>query len=288
MKNTCTILDYSPYDNPLDAQSDLLLAQALRAVDLEVEILPLSPLSAQQVEASLIWLRYDIRSRKDLLLILEFGRLLESRGKRMFPSPTVIWKAEDRWETYLAMKKAGVPVLPTFRGREFAACPYPAIFKARTGTGRLGSQVVPRQEDLTAHDIPTPAVFPDGSKVDGIMLRSPLKGQEYLCQPHIPHTRTLVVAVAGSTAFCCLEKGSRSALEERPIQPIPLTDDIRRISQAAFQAVGLITGTVELIETPEGLRVLELHTSPRLSYSSLPAIDLAGPMVKSLSNLLPV
>ena len=282
MNDSCAILDYSPYGNAFDPRSDALLASALTAEQRKVDILPLSRETVLHVDAGTIWLRYDIRSRKDLLLIMELGRLLESRHKRVFPSPKAVWAAEDKWETFLALQKNGIPTLPTFRSRDYALCSFPAMFKTRTGWGGLGNQLIPRPEDLAVHDVPTSATLLDGTPVAGVMRRSPLKSDGYLCQPFIPHVRTLVLALAGQIPICCLEDRGQNAFEEGRGPVVPLTEEALKLSQAALKAVGLVAGTIDLIETPEGLRVLEVNSAPRLTYPHLPDVDLAGPMVKAV------
>jgi ribosomal protein S6--L-glutamate ligase len=48
---------------------------------------------------------------------------------------------------------------------------------------------------------------------------------------------------------------------------------------AALDAVGLVTGTADLLELDGGIAVLEVNSAPGLEYPSIPELDLAGPMV---------
>lgn len=278
----CAVLDHSPYGNVFDPRSNALIAGALEAAGWRADLLSLSRATAEQVRADLAWLRFDIRSRKDLLLVLELARLLESRGIRVFPSPSVIWAAEDKWETFLRLRKAGIRIPPTFRGRDHALCPYPAIFKPRVGWGGLGNKIIQCHEDLAGHDIPTPATLPDGTQIEGVMLRSPLKGDDYLCQAFYEHPRTLIACLANDVPICGIDDRADSGFEEGRGPVVPLSDEVLGLARASMKAVGLIAGTVDLIETPEEILVLEVNSAPRLTYPHLPEVDLATPMVKAV------
>ena len=279
---SCTVLDFSPYGNIFDPRSDALIAAACEAAGHRAEILPLTRETASSAEADLFWLRYDIRSRKDLLHVLELARLLESRGSRVHPRPRVIWAAEDKWETTRLLAKAGIPIPSTFRGRDYARCPFPAIFKPRAGWGGLGNKIIRQPADLAAHDIPTPATLVDGTTVEGVMLRSPLKSDEYICQEFHEHPRTLIACWADGVPICGIDDHADNAFEEGRGPVVPLDDEAVRLADAAMRAVGVIAGTVDLIETDRGLLVLEVNSAPRLTYPHLPGIDLATPMVRAV------
>lgn len=60
---------------------------------------------------------------------------LEERGVRVFNNAQTSRTANDKWETYLACKEWGIPVLPTERAADKTALGYPCIVKTTDGHG---------------------------------------------------------------------------------------------------------------------------------------------------------
>ena len=264
MQQQMTVLSFSPYDNPYDPKSNSLLAQASRNAGVQTEIVSFSRDKIPVIPSEKIWLRYDIRSGNDLKWVLEVAAALRNNGHKVFPSPKSIWVAEDKWETHLVLQKAGVPIPKTFRAKDLTICGFPAILKTRVGWGGMGNKVVLQQTALQA--LP------------------PFKKNEYICQSFIPHSRTLIIAIAGATEICCIEDQGNTAFDDGRMAVIPSTGEALALSLQALQATGLVTGTVDLIESPEGIQVLEVNSAPRITYPHLPGVDLANPMVKTVLN----
>jgi len=262
MKPVMTILDFSTYDNTYDPKSNALLAQAAGSAGVPTEIVNFAREKIPVVASEKIWLRYDIRSGNDLKWVLEVATALRNSGKKVFPSPKSIWMAEDKWETYLVFKKNEVPTPPTFRAKDLSMCGFPVILKPRVGWGGLGNKIL----------------FDENA----VQALPPFKKNEYICQPFIEHPRTVIMAVAKSQAICCIDDQGGNAYDDGRVAVIPSPGGALGLALQALRGTGLVTGTVDLIESPEGLKVLEVNSAPRITYPHLPGADLANPMVKTV------
>lgn len=255
-----TILDFTVYGNRYDPASDALLEAAARKLGIETTTLVISRADAPAiVPTENVWLRYDVRSRDDLDLMVELARRLKGGQHRVFPSAQAILAAGDKWETYRVLWQSGVHVPKTTLAPQWPQTERPFIIKPRIGWGGMGAAVVRNDADLGAH-------------------RS-LLNKRHVCQPFIAHTRTLTVALAGERGVVCIEDVGTGPKPERRTEVAPLTLGATQQAMFALAATGLVAGTVDLIGSPGGLRVLEVNSSPRLTYPHLPAADLAAPMV---------
>jgi glutathione synthase/RimK-type ligase-like ATP-grasp enzyme len=253
------ILDYSVYGNDRDPESDRLLAAAACACGMDVVVESIALGTPVQAAAERVWLRYDLRSRGELSWIAAVAHDLRQRGHRVFPPATSILAAEDKWETLHAFHAAGVSTLPTFLGFDLDRCGVPAMLKPRVGWGGQGNLVLRGGADVAA--------------------AATVRAEDYICQPYIPHRRTWVVAVAAGREIVAIE-ARREAERDGEVQVLPLPPGGPGLASAAVTAVGLVAGTVDLIETLDGLRVLEVNSAPRIPYPDLPTVDLATPMVR--------
>lgn len=262
MKNKLTILDFSEYENPFDPRSDALLKGAAEAAGMNSGILNYSKEAIPEVDSAKIWMRYDIRSRSDLKWVLEVATTLKRRGHRIFPSPKAIWLAEDKWETFMTLDKAGIPLPTTFRSKDLLKCGFPAILKTRVGWGSMGNRVILEEKAIAS--------------------LTPYRKDDYICQRFIPHERTFIIALAGEAELACLVDTGRTMADEEKVAPVQAPPGAYIMARKAAEVIGLPAGTVDLIESQDGLKVLEVNSAPRITYPHIPGLDLATPMVKAV------
>lgn len=267
------LLDYSPFGNEHDYRSDRLLQASLQSSAIPTRLELLAPDKIPAIHEDLVWLRYDVRSPADLHWVVELAGHLENDGHTVFPSSESIQKAEDKWETWLAFERHHVQSPITFPSSKLEQCGYPAIIKQRVGWGGKGNTIL--KEPTQTEEIK--------AKLNDC----------FICQRFFSHQRTLIAAIAGEKGICCLEDWGEAPFNGIPsvehphgtnermnlIEFPPTTLDLALLS---LRAVGSHTGTVDLLETPDGFTVLEVNLSPRIFHSSLPDIDLATPMAEAV------
>ena len=268
MKRDLAILDYSIYGNRPDPLSDNLLAQAARAAGWRPLISPLEPPGPPAVTPECVWLRYDLRSRSELSWVVSVADRLQQRGHRVFPSAAAILLAEDKWETFHAFRQRGIPTPETLLGLELARCALPVILKPRVGWGGKGC--------LRLH------AAADRAAATTRVAVTTRVAEDDICQPYLAHQRTWIVAVAGGQEIVTLQEPRNDPAHEGETQVRPAPPGAVSLALAALDAVGLVAGTVDLIESPAGLLVLEVNSAPRIPYPDLPDLDLATPMVRSV------
>lgn len=254
------LLDYSPFGNEHDYRSDRLLQSAIQKSGVPTRLELTAPGHLSAIHEDLVWLRYDMRSPADLHWLFELARNIENDGHAIFPASESIRKAEDKWETWLTFEEHHVRSPITFLSSKLEQCGYPAIIKQRVGWGGKGN-----------------AILSEPGQADETQARL---NDCFICQRFYPHQRTLIAAVAGEKCICCIEDwgDARMNLIEFP----PTTLDL---ALSALKAVGSHTGTVDLLETPDGFIVLEVNLSPRIFHPCLPDVDLATVMaVAVLAN----
>ncbi|MBI5394768.1 MAG: ATP-grasp domain-containing protein [Verrucomicrobia bacterium] len=258
-----TILDFSVYGNRYDPESDALLEAATQRLGVTTTTTFVSREQAATVlpDSEWVWLRYDLRSSDDLELVVSLARRLEIEGRRVFPSAAAILATEDKWEGCLALRRGGVAVPETALAMEWARFPLPIIVKSRVGWGGIGT-----------------AVARDAAELERARA---LLDEEHICQPFIASTRTLVVALADGGEIACIEDLCGLSTDGRT-RTVPMPPDAAALAARTLEATGLVAGTVDMIESPDGLRVLEVNSSPRITYPHLPELDLATPMMKAV------
>ena len=259
MKETLAILDYSVHGNAIDAESDRLLAVAATAAGLDAVVRSIAPGKSLRVDAGRIWLRYDLRSRRELSWLVRVASDLRQKGHRVFPSPMSILLAGDKWETYHALRAAAIPTPATRLLLDPFPRRYPAMLKPRVGWGGKGNRVLQDATDCLAGISP----------------------EDTIVQPFIPHCRMWIVPVADGQELPAIEE-RREPERDGEARVSPLPDGGAGLAAAAARALGLAAGTADLIEGPEGLIVLEVNSAPCISYPDLPEVDLAGPMVRAV------
>ncbi|MBA4417176.1 MAG: hypothetical protein C0392_04605 [Syntrophus sp. (in: bacteria)] len=262
------ILDYSPYGNKADMESDVLFKGAAEALGYRTRVIPLIRGKAIPEPEKRVWLRYDLRSRRDLAWITRLAGNLETDGHLVFPRSLSILMSEDKWETHLALQAADIPSVATFRPGKAPKSRAKAILKPRVGWGGIGIKVL--------------------ENTDGSFPLPPGRPEHFIWQPFVPHRQTWTVAVAGESPVATLEKRATgkdfrtNADFGESAAHIAGPNDGAALAARALTAVGLVTGTVDIIEVEGRLTVLEVNSAPCVWYDNLPALDLAGPMVRSV------
>ena len=259
MKPELEILDYSVYGNAIDAESDRLLAAAaenegfrttVRAIALDQEVRP---------AAERVWLRYDLRSPGELHWIVGLSERLHAAGHRVFPSALSLVLAGDKWETYQRLRAVAVPTPPTRLSNDPERPGYPLMLKRRVSWGGIGNRVLRGASDIAATTF----------------------SEEDICQPFIPHQRTWIVPVAGGVELFAIE-ARRDPGHDGDVRLLSLPEGGAGLASAALKALELAAGTADLMESEQGLLVLEVNSAPRLPYPDLPGADLATPMVRAV------
>jgi glutathione synthase/RimK-type ligase-like ATP-grasp enzyme len=202
-----------------------------------------------------------VRHPDDLAWAVECALRLRHEGVRVFPSAEALLAAEDKWVTALAFRKASIPIPPTRLANDLPDGPFPMILKPRVGWGAENNRVIFSAADPGTTDATSNA---------------------FVVQPFIPHERTLIAAVAAGRPIVCIEPTGGGVRPVVRASVVPFPERAVDLATRALAAVDLITGTVDLIETPDGLRVLEVNSAPQLTYPHLPGCDLAGPMVEAV------
>lgn len=255
------VFDFSWYGNRFDPESDRLLQLAFRQRGMDCGVVqpPVQVLPTRNPPSA--WLRYDLRSPEDLRWVADAATRLAREGTRIFPTAAAIVAAEDKWRTAGALKKAGVPIPQTRLGKDVLDLPFPVILKPRVGWGARNVWVIQ---------------FPG----DPGLIEA--KNEDFVAQTFIPHDRTLIAAIAAGQPIACIEDIGGGIQARGRVGVIPFPKGAVELAVRALTAVGLVCGTVDLIESPGGLRVLEVNSAPRLTYPYLPDLDLAGPMVEAV------
>ncbi|NLF67939.1 MAG: ATP-grasp domain-containing protein [Candidatus Anammoximicrobium sp.] len=265
MSASLAILDYSVHGNAIDADSDRLLAAAATAAGLETVVQPIAAGREIRPQAERVWLRYDLRSRQELSWIVSIAAGLRRRGHRVYPPPAAILLAEDKWETYHALRAAAVPTLRTFLGLELDRAGLPLILKPRAGWGGQGNRVVRSEQERESLEL--------------------LPAEDYIAQGFVEHSRTWIVPVAQGRELPAIE-ACREPQRDGDVRVLPLPEGGSGLGAAAVAAVGLPAGTVDLIESSQGPVVLEVNSAPRIPYPDLPGVDLATPLVRAVLEWL--
>jgi glutathione synthase/RimK-type ligase-like ATP-grasp enzyme len=261
MNEALAILDYSMHDNTIDVESDRLLAVAAAAAGFDTVVQPIAPEKDVRPDAKRVWLRYDLRSRRELSWIVSVAHDLHGKGHWVFPSAISILLAEDKWEAYHALRDADIPTPRTFLALALPGRGLPAILKPRCGWGGQGNRIVR-----------------NGTDQDSLAR---LVAEDYIGQPFIEHCRTWIVPVAHGHELLAIE-ARRESDRDGDFRVLPLPDGGAGLSAAAVAAVSLPAGTADLIEGPEGPMILEVNSAPCISYPDLPEVDLATPMVRAV------
>jgi glutathione synthase/RimK-type ligase-like ATP-grasp enzyme len=259
MSQALEILDYSVYGNAIDAESDRLLAAAAAAAGFRTVVRSIAPGEDVRPDAERVWLRYDLRSRRDLSWIVSVAHALHCASHRVFPAAVSILFAGDKWETYHALRAAGIPTPATRLVLDFSPHAYPAILKPRVAWGGMGHRVLREAADWAPCDVAEDAIW----------------------QPFLPHNRMWILPLAGERVLPAIEE-RREPERDGEVRVFPPPAGSAELAMAAVRALWLPAATVDVIDSPEGPIVLEVNSAPRVPYPALPEVDLATPMVHAV------
>lgn len=189
--------------------------------------------------------------------VIDALKKLEAQKTIVINQAQVFEKAYDKFRTSLALKQAGLPIPKTYLTRSYEQAVEaikkigtPVVFKPTTGAG--GQGVVKAQ------------IFEDACSIAEILanIESPLYIQELI--PTDRDIRTFVIGdevisaiyrVAAKSWKTSISQGGRAEL-------CPLTDELTNLSLKAAKAIGAEIAGIDLIESKDGYKILEVNTSP--------------------------
>jgi [lysine-biosynthesis-protein LysW]--L-2-aminoadipate ligase len=186
-------------------------------------------------------------------------RALERWGVPTLNTAAAVHLCDDKAENTLALEAAGVPTPRTLLAysvdaalRACEAVGYPAVLKPVTGSwGRLLAKV----------NGPEQARAVLGQKYElGSFHHAIFYIQEYIPKPdrdiraYVVGDR--VLAASYRTAAHWVTNAARGAVSV----PCPITPEIEELSLRACAAVGACLAGVDLIETADGLKIIEVNT----------------------------
>lgn len=261
------IVDFSVYGNETDRSSNALISESAVKKGYQATITEITRSNSRPQVSSFAWLRYDLRSPEDLALIYDLAFSLEKQGCRVFPASHSIILSEDKLETFKALHAAQVPTVDTF-SLDKGVRKNPIVIKPRVSWGGRGIRLIGGPEDLNSIPVTERGL--------------------YIGQPYIEHEKTFTVALAGGKLIATLRTDSSgddfrsNCTEGAPPKIVECQPAMGSLAAGAINAMGLVTGTVDIIEDGCTMLVLEVNSAPRLSYETLPGLDLASPMFDSV------
>lgn len=266
------VLDRSPHGNVADVVSSDLLCAAARARGAEPAHVPFANAADPALErirsGDVVLVRADLRSPADLVCVADAVWHLEQRGVRCLPSAEGLVAAEDKFRTFVRLRRANVNTIPTvavvpgsaatdgyvsFQSRLQA---FPVVLKRPVGWGGLGTE---RCDDARAF---AAALERHGREQPEAML---------LVQPFVPHERTLTVLVAGDRAMSAWSaRPTGTEFRSNPglggvVSDARVDDAVAHAAVEAVRACALEFASVEFIEVPsEPPAVIEVNAMPGL------------------------
>jgi len=206
-------------------------------------------------------------------------RVLENQGALCINSADVIETCGDKLKTSLALSRADLPNLATHVAftpeaamNVLETIGYPAVLKPVVGSwGRLVAKLNDRDAAR--------AVLEDRATL-GSWQQQVFYLQEFVEKPG----RDLRVFVIGDEPVAAIYRTSEhwitnTALGAK-VSNCPLTSELADLACAGARAVGGGLLAVDLVETPDGLSILEINHSAEFKNSVEPTgVDLPGLMV---------
>jgi [lysine-biosynthesis-protein LysW]--L-2-aminoadipate ligase len=206
-------------------------------------------------------------------------RTLERWGVPTLNSATAVHLCDDKAENTLALEVAGVPTPRTLLAysiesavRACEAVGYPAVLKPVTGSwGRLLAKVNGPEQARTVL----------AQKMElGSFHHAVCYVQEYVPKPdrdiRVYVVGERVLAASYRTAKHWVTNAARGAVS----MPCPITPEIEELALRACHAVGACLAGVDLIETDDGLKVVEVNTGGEFrGLMTTTEIDIADEIV---------
>lgn len=290
----CVVLNYSPYGNPPDIKSNNLLVKAATALGHESSVVSMvefnlstHPIADDSAASILLLPRYDIRCAEDLDLVLSLVQRHALQRIPVSPSWKSILLAEHKLLCSTALKFAGVPVprqqpvTPFFRDTETlrasveALGGFPLLIKSPYGWGGMGVARVDSFESLSSV---LDLAFQTGEK------------RLLLLEEFFPPGRSKSLLVAGGKVMKGYER-SPAPGEFRSNIRVGGREEIKRVSleenelaKATLDALGLLSGSIDIVERERGAVVIEVNSSPGLDPEK--DQDVAQEMILAAGGLL--
>jgi glycosyltransferase involved in cell wall biosynthesis/glutathione synthase/RimK-type ligase-like ATP-grasp enzyme len=268
------ILDYSPHGNSADAKSNRLLVEVATWLGHRAAIVDAREWMAAGGCAPLpvvpppAWVipRADLRTRIELGRFAELLRALARGGARLLLDAEGLLAAEDKVRTHAAFARAGLPSVPALIVRAGAPAVelgpaaatlggFPLVRKDPIGWGGLG---VVRHEDLAALTVD----FANRARLHA--------GEPLLLQPFVPHAASATLLyVDGRLVSAWRSQPPAGEFRSNPrfggptAKFAPATELVD-LGKRAVASCGLRAGSVDLLETAAGPRLLEVNAMPGL------------------------
>ena len=244
------------------------IAKALNELGVETEILRNGEVSALlRADGSL---EIFPKRKYDFAVYLDkdkyLGNLLKQTGLRLFNSPRAVELCDDKMSTYLALSKAGVPIIDSipaplcytpnaktdevFLGRVEKTLGYPLVVKKSYGSFGAGVALAENRQELIA------------------------LSQAFLYEPHFYQRyckegagRDIRVLVVGGKVIAAMERVAREGEFRSNIElggegrKIVLSENCIQTAVAAANALGLDYCGVDLLQTENGAAVCEVNSN---------------------------
>jgi acetyl-CoA carboxylase, biotin carboxylase subunit len=229
-----------------------------------------------------------------------------SHVKFIGPSPEVIRLMGEKEKARMAMKKAGVPILPGSEGviqnvdeaMEWAKMTgYPVIVKASAGGGGRGMRVIREEDEL-------PNMFNAAqTEAANAFGNGDLYMEKFIEQPRHIEFQIMGDAYGNVVSFgereCSIQRRHQKLLEESPsLQVTPeMREEIGNKLIATLSEIGYVTaGTVEfLMDEDRSLHFIEMNTRIQVEHpvtEMVTGIDLVKSQIlvaagERMDNVLP-
>lgn len=213
--------------------------------------------------------------------VIEMYRNAESQGVMSLNPISSVAIADDKSKTYLALERANIPQVPTqlidlaleAMHNYFQSNPASCVFKMRHGGQGRWVRLVREESQLLG-------VYEEFIR-EGI---GPILAQPFIEEANGESLRVIVTGdkvIAASLRHAT--KDWRSNISLGGIQEqYELNENESSIAIAATQTLGLGHAGVDLIQTNDGVKVLEVNACPDFtSMKSISSVDIAQEVIKA-------
>ncbi len=208
--------------------------------------------------------------------VLPLAHTYEALGGISINSAHSLYISHDKYLTYLALRRAGVPtpktalafgLEPALKAAEGLG--YPVIVKPTDGSwGRLVN-LAKSPEDLAA-------IVAHKRHLEPSM-------QEFLVQEYVekPGRDIRVTVVAGRAVAAIYRIASTdwrtNTARGGKAEPAPIDPELEEISVKAAEAIGVLYAGIDVVESKEGYKVLEVNGVPEFkNVQRATGVDVAG------------
>jgi [lysine-biosynthesis-protein LysW]---L-2-aminoadipate ligase len=230
--------------------------------------------AASGIEVDVLLDRCVAHSRAGYIL-----RTLERWGIPTLNSAHAVELCDDKAKNSLALEAAGVPTPKTLLAfsveSALAACEavgYPAVIKPVTGSwGRLLAKVNGPEQART---------ILEQKQELGSFHHQIYYIQEYIQKPGRDIRAYVVGDEALAASYRTADHWVTNAARGATSLPCPITPEIEALAMAACRAVGTRLAGVDLIETADGLKIVEVNSGGEFrGLMSTTDVDIAGAIV---------